>query len=99
MHGTVEVVHRKFPIGLEICALQRLLGGVVPPPPSGDLQHIVVRAHIVGVPDRRIRVAERGYTPYVQFPWSQSIAEDWSVNGMVTVTWSTVAKTIFEPTL
>jgi hypothetical protein len=53
----------------------------------------------IGVPDRRIRIVERGYTPYVQFPWSRSIAEEWSVNGMVTVTWSTVAKSILEPTL
>jgi len=27
------------------------------------------------------------YTPYIQFPWSLDIAEDWSVNGMFTVTW------------
>jgi hypothetical protein len=53
----------------------------------------------VGVPSRGMSVADRGYHPYLQFPWSRSIAEDWSVNGMVTVTWSTVAKSILEPTL
>jgi hypothetical protein len=53
----------------------------------------------VGVPGREIGSADRGYTPYIQFPWSRSIADEWSINGMVTVTWSTVAKTIFEPTL
>jgi len=42
------------------------------------------------------------YTPYVQFPWSLDIAEDWSVNGMFTVTWllnHTDHATIVEPTL
>jgi hypothetical protein len=32
---------------------------------------------------------EKVYSPYVQFPWSRTIAEDWSLNGMLTVTWST----------
>lgn len=53
----------------------------------------------VGVPGRRLGSADRGYSPYIQVPWSRSIADEWSVNGMVTVTWSTVAKTLFEPTL
>lgn len=42
------------------------------------------------------------YTPYVQFPWSLDLAEDWSVNGMFTVTWllnHTEHTTIVEPTL
>ena len=41
------------------------------------------------------------YTPYVQFPWSFAITEDWSVNGMLTVTWSVnqaVHKANIEPT-
>ena len=53
----------------------------------------------VGVPGRQIGSAGRGYSPYIQVPWSRSIGDEWSVNGMVTVTWSTVAKTLFEPTL
>ena len=53
----------------------------------------------VGVPGRGIGSADRGYSPYIQFPWSRSIGDEWSVNGMATVTWSTVAKTLFEPTL
>jgi Putative MetA-pathway of phenol degradation len=53
----------------------------------------------VGVPSGGTGMADRGYNPYIQFPWSRSIAHDWSVNGMATVTWSTVAKTLFEPTL
>jgi hypothetical protein len=52
----------------------------------------------LGVPGLGTKAADRGYTPYIQFPWSRSIADDWSVNGMVTVTWSTVARTAFEPT-
>jgi hypothetical protein len=32
---------------------------------------------------------EKVYSPYAQFPWSRTIAEDWSLNGMLTVTWST----------
>jgi hypothetical protein len=53
----------------------------------------------VGVPGRQSHGADRGYSPYIQVPWSRSIAGDWAVNGMVTVTWSTVATTQFEPTL
>jgi hypothetical protein len=53
----------------------------------------------LGLPGLGITAAHRGYTPYIQVPWSHSIAEDWSVNGMVTVTWSTVAKPAYEPTL
>jgi hypothetical protein len=53
----------------------------------------------VGVPSRAIGSPDRGYTPYVQFPWSRSLDDEWSVNGMATVTWSTVTKTLFESTL
>ena len=42
------------------------------------------------------------YTPYVQFPWSLAVADDWSVNGMLTVTWMVNRAehtSIVEPTL
>jgi hypothetical protein len=53
----------------------------------------------LGVPGLGTTAADRGYTPYIQLPWSRSIPDDWSVNGMLTVTWSTVAKPVYEPTL
>ena len=52
----------------------------------------------LGVSGIGIGAADREYTPYIQLPWSRSITDDWSVNGMVTVTWSTAAKTSYEPT-
>jgi hypothetical protein len=42
------------------------------------------------------------YTPYVQFPWSLAISDDWSLNGMFTVTRPVAhaaAKATVEPTL
>jgi hypothetical protein len=53
----------------------------------------------LGVPGLGNSAADRGYTPYIQFPWSRSIVDGWSVNGMVTVRWSTVANTTLESTL
>jgi hypothetical protein len=53
----------------------------------------------VGVPSRALGSADRGYAPYVQFPWSRSLDNEWSINGMATVAWSTGAKTQFESTL
>jgi hypothetical protein len=53
----------------------------------------------LGVPGLGASTADRGYTPYIQFPWSRSIADGWSVNGMMTARWSTVTHTTLEPTL
>lgn len=52
----------------------------------------------IGLPGLGTSAANRGYTPYIQSPWSRSIAGPWSVNGMFTMTWSTVADTTFEST-
>jgi outer membrane putative beta-barrel porin/alpha-amylase len=55
-----------------------------------------------GIPVGRSGDSAPFYTPYIQFPWSLDIAEDWSVNGMFTVTWllnHTDHATIVEPTL
>ncbi|HEY2105915.1 MAG TPA: transporter [Candidatus Binataceae bacterium] len=35
------------------------------------------------------RVAEGGYAPYIQFPWSLELSGSWSVEGMFTSTWLT----------
>ena len=41
----------------------------------------------VGLPTGATRIAGRGYSPYLQFPWSREIGEAWSINGMVTAFW------------
>jgi hypothetical protein len=40
----------------------------------------------LGVPVGRSVDGGQSYTPYVQFPWSLAITDDWSLNGMLTVT-------------
>jgi hypothetical protein len=48
------------------------------------------------------RISSHGYDPYIQFPWSRRVSDDWSLHGMFTVTWFTTQHTInptFEPTL
>jgi hypothetical protein len=48
------------------------------------------------------KVSNHGYDPYIQFPWSRRISDDWSLDGMFTVTWFTSQHTnnpTFEPTL
>jgi outer membrane putative beta-barrel porin/alpha-amylase len=55
-----------------------------------------------GVPVGRSGASGRFYTPYVQFPWSLAVTDDWSVNGMLTVTWLVnhgEQASITEPTL
>lgn len=55
-----------------------------------------------GFPVGHSRDSSRFYTPYVQFPWSLVVADDWSVNGMFTVTWLVnhgEQTPIIEPTL
>jgi hypothetical protein len=48
------------------------------------------------------KILSHGYDPYIQFPWSRRLSEDWSLQGMLTVTWFTSQHTgdpTFEPTL
>jgi hypothetical protein len=40
----------------------------------------------LGIPVGRSVDGGHFYTPYVQFPWSLAITDDWSLNGMLTVT-------------
>jgi hypothetical protein len=40
----------------------------------------------LGIPVGRPVDGGHFYTPYVQFPWSLAITDDWSLNGMLTVT-------------
>lgn len=53
----------------------------------------------VGVPGPAMGALVQGFSPYVQFPWSRPITDDWSVNGMVTLTWPAIASAVLEPTL
>jgi Putative MetA-pathway of phenol degradation len=56
----------------------------------------------LGFPTGAIKISSHGYDPYVQFPWSGRIDDDWSVHGMFTVTWFThqrKSNPTFEPTL
>ena len=41
----------------------------------------------VAFPSGPVRVAGRGYEPYIQFPWSREIRDGWQVDGMLTLTW------------
>jgi hypothetical protein len=43
----------------------------------------------LGLPTGTQRISGTGYHPYIQFPWSQAIAEGWSANGMVSTFWFT----------
>jgi hypothetical protein len=38
----------------------------------------------VGLPTGASRISGPGAQPYLQFPWSLELSEDWAVNGMVT---------------
>ena len=56
----------------------------------------------VGLPTGATKVSGAGYDPYIQFPWSRRLSDDWSLHGMFTVTWFTSQSAInptFEPTL
>jgi len=56
----------------------------------------------LGLPTGASKVSSHGYDPYIQFPWSRRINDDWSLHGMFTVTWFTSQPTsnpTFEPTL
>jgi len=56
----------------------------------------------LGFPTGGSKISSHGYDPYIQFPWSRRLSDDWSVHGMFTVTWFTSQHAItptFEPTL
>jgi hypothetical protein len=56
----------------------------------------------LGFPTGASKVSSRGYDPYIQFPWSRRLDEDWSLHGMFTVTWFTSQHEFnptFEPTV
>ena len=56
----------------------------------------------IGFPSGSKKVSGPGYQPYIQFPWSHSIAEGWGVEGMFTLIWfpsESARNPTFEPTL
>ena len=56
----------------------------------------------LGFPTGARKISSHGYDPYVQVPWSRRITDDWSLHGMLTVTWFTRQRKInptYEPTL
>jgi Putative MetA-pathway of phenol degradation len=56
----------------------------------------------LGFPSGSSKISGHGYQPYIQFPWSHSIAEGWGVEGMFTLIWfpsESVRNPTFEPTL
>jgi Putative MetA-pathway of phenol degradation len=56
----------------------------------------------LGFPTGASKISGHGYDPYIQFPWSRQLTDDWSLQGMFTVTWLTSQDTgnpTFEPTL
>ena len=56
----------------------------------------------LGFPTGASNISSHGYDPYIQFPWSRRIDDDWSLHGMFTVTWFTSQHALnptFEPTL
>jgi hypothetical protein len=56
----------------------------------------------IGLPTGSSAISGGGYQPYIQFPWSHAIADEWAVNGMFTLTWypsNPIRNPTFEPTL
>jgi len=56
----------------------------------------------LGFPTGASKISSHGYDPYIQFPWSRRLTDDWSLHGMFTVTWFKSQHAInptFEPTL
>jgi hypothetical protein len=56
----------------------------------------------LGFPTGASKISSHGYDPYIQFPWSRRLSEDWSLHGMFTVAWFTSQHAFnptFEPTL
>jgi len=55
-----------------------------------------------GFPSGAARISGRGYQPYIQFPWSRSLALSWELAGMFTLLWSPAESAhnlTFQPTL
>jgi hypothetical protein len=55
----------------------------------------------LGFPTGASKISSHGYDPYIQFPWSRPISDNWSLHGMFTVTWFTSQHAndpTFEPT-
>jgi hypothetical protein len=56
----------------------------------------------LGLPTGTSMISSQGYDPYIQFPWSRGLTDEWSLHGMFTVTWFTsqhISNPTFEPTL
>jgi Putative MetA-pathway of phenol degradation len=43
----------------------------------------------LGFPTGASKISNHGYDPYIQFPWSRRLTDEWSLHGMFTVTWFT----------
>jgi len=41
----------------------------------------------LGFPSGNSSISGHGYEPYIQFPWSREIADNWGVQGMLTLSW------------
>lgn len=41
----------------------------------------------VGLPTGAVAVSQRGYEPYLQFPWAHELGGGWGIDGMVTAFW------------
>ena len=51
----------------------------------------------LGFPTGASKISSHGYDPYIQFPWSRRISDEWSLQGMFTVTWFTSQHTAIRP--
>jgi len=55
----------------------------------------------IGFPSGSGDISGPGYQPYIQFPWSRAVTDDWAVTGMFTLTWypsDLTRNPTFEPT-
>jgi Putative MetA-pathway of phenol degradation len=56
----------------------------------------------LGFPSGAVEISGRGYQPYLQFPWSHSLAPGWELAGMFTLFWfpsEASQSLLFQPTL
>jgi hypothetical protein len=54
-----------------------------------------------GFPSGSVEISGRSSQPYIQFPWSHRLAQDWEATGMFTLTWfpgDSARNPTFEPT-
>jgi len=68
----------------------------------GDLPEGTSLSATVGLalPTGARAILGSGYNPYLQFPWTQQIAEGWTAGGMLSTTWLTgspVSTTLVQP--